>query len=81
VALMAFLDLSAAFDSVDKELSVRRSDHQETGGDLEGARVYHLAEGDLCRWTVGKHRYPLSLEEGQRSCSLATYHRHGNSPL
>jgi len=29
------------------EPSVRRFDHQETGGDLEGARVrYHLAEGD-----------------------------------
>jgi len=31
------------------ELSARHSDHQETGGDLEGARVppqVHLAEGD-----------------------------------
>jgi len=27
------------------ELSVRRFNHQETGGDLEGA-AYHLAEGD-----------------------------------
>jgi len=45
------------------------------------APAYHLAEGDWCRCTVGKHRYPLSLEEGQRSCSLATYHRHGNTPL
>jgi len=62
------------------ELSVRRFDHQETG-DLEGARAPPAAEGDWCWCTVGKHRYPLSLEEGQRSCSQATYHRHGNTPL
>ena len=48
----------------------------------ETSRVpaYHLAERDWCRCTVGKHQYPLSLEEGQR-CSLATYHRHDNTPL
>jgi len=45
------------------------------------APAYHLAEGDWCRCTVGWHRYPLSLEEGQRSCSLAMSHRHGNTPL
>jgi len=43
--------------------------------------TYHLVEGNWCRYTVDKHRYPLSLEEGQRSCSLATYHRHVNTPL
>jgi len=32
-------------DKIIIELSVRRSDHQEIGEDLEGARVYHLAEG------------------------------------
>jgi len=31
------------------------------------ASAYHLAEGDWCWCTVGWHRYPLSLEEGQRS--------------
>jgi len=45
------------------------------------APACHLAEGDWCRCTVGRHRYPLSLEEGQRSCSLVTYHWHGNTPL
>jgi len=34
----------------------------------------------IAKYTVGKHRYPLSLEEGERWCSLATYHRHGNTP-
>jgi len=43
--------------------------------------AYHLDLGDWCRCTVGKHQNPLSLEEGQRSCSPATYHRHGNAPL
>jgi len=43
--------------------------------------MYHLAEGDWCWCTVSKHWYPLSLEEGQQSCSLATYHRHRNTPL
>jgi len=45
------------------------------------APVYHLAEGDWCWCAAGKHQYPLSLEEGQRSCSLATYHQHGNTPI
>jgi len=62
------------------ELSVSRSEHQETGGDLEGARI-PPGWGDWCRCTVGKHQYPFSLEEGQRSCSLVTYHRHSNTPL
>jgi len=45
------------------------------------APVYHLAEGDWCWCTVGEHWYLLSLEEGQRRCSLATDNRHGNTPL
>ena len=63
------------------ELSVRCSDRQEAGGDLEAVEgASYLAEGiDAC--TVGKHWYPLSLDEGQRSCSLAAYHRQGNTPL
>jgi len=62
------------------ELSVRHFNHQETGGDLEGTRV-PPGSGGLMPITVDKHRYPLSLEEGQRSCSLAKYHRRGNTPL
>jgi len=62
------------------KLSVHRFDHQETGGDLEGARVPPDWR-DWCWCTVSKHRYPLSLEEGQRPCSLATCHQHGNAPL
>jgi len=41
------LRLSGMSGKITTELSVRRSDHQETGGDLEGSHVgYHLAEGD-----------------------------------
>jgi len=49
---------------------------------LEGARIgLPPGWGDWCWCTVGKHLYPLSLKEGQWSCSLATYYRHSNTPL
>jgi len=44
-------------------------------------QIVVLVLGDWCRCTVGKRLCPISLEEGQRSCSMATYHRHGNTPL
>jgi len=45
------------------------------------APVYHLTEGEWCQCTVGKHRYPVGLEESQWLCSLVTCHWHGNTPL
>jgi len=62
------------------ELSVHCSDHQDTGGDLEGAHV-PPGWGDWYRRIVGKHHYSLSMEEALQSCSMATYHRHGNTSL
>jgi len=59
------------------ELSVRRFDHQETGGDLEGARVPPGWGGLMPMYSRQKHRYPLSLEEGQWTCSLES----GDTPL
>jgi len=60
---------------------VNRIIYQEIKGDLEGVHVPPGWEGLMPMYTVGKRGYPLSLEEGQRSCSLATYHWHGNTPL
>jgi len=59
------------------ELSVRRFDHQETGGDLHSAHVSPGWGGLMPMYSRQKHRYPLSLEEGQWTCSLAS----GDTPL
>ena len=52
-------------DKIVTELSVRRSDPATTMRLEEPSRApaYHLVEGDSCRCTVGKHRYPLSLQK------------------
>jgi len=69
------------------KLSVRRSDHQETGGDLEGATGACIPPGwgglmpMYSRLTSVVSTQLGGRLNGQLSCSLAMYHRHSKTPL